>query len=207
MFRSFLFALICAFALVGNSTAAVLTPTELDQHCQKFFRDSGWRTTQDDAVTSFGAEFLDKVGIRATPIVCSSGPGYPELLQSHLFYSGFQTYFFIGVNGEMRIEVSDELRGMIAHEVAHLRSDRGVSCGRELNEFGLERYIACENRADHFADVLAGEGNMALALEWVIQYLKNIHGPNDEGINATISVLHRRIFLLRNKTLNEPVLR
>ena len=207
MFRSILLALICTFIFIGTSTAAVLSPKELDEHCQKFFGDSGWRTTQDDAVTALSAEFLDKVGIRATPVVCSSGPGYLELLQSKLFYSGFQTYYFVGVNGAMRLEVGNELRGMIAHEVAHLRADRGVSCGSELKEFGLERYITCEHRSDHFGEVLAGQGSVAFALEWVIRYLEEQYGRDDDGAGATNSVLRRRIFLLRHQTFNEPVLR
>ena len=164
--------------------------------CGAYFHSSDWTVTQDDEVERYAKEFLATAGVTATPVVCSGIASDDDPVQSIRASSGFVSYFYIGIRSDFRLAIGEEIRAVIAHEVAHLVTDTDVSCGSFLERRDEGGYIECEHRADQRADTLAGRGQMARTLRWLIGYLRERYGADDRRIGVQLFQLNRRIYLL-----------
>ncbi len=195
MSKSIVHILVAVLSLCAFSTqAATMNSQRAETLCTKFFNGDRWHVSNDTKVKSQSAEFLAKAKIRAIPIVCIGAPDSADTAASRIFSDGFDEYFFVALNADFRLSIGDELRAIVAHEVAHLVTNRGVHC----NDRGSrDAYELCESAADKQADSWAGKGSMARSLNWTARYLEAKNGGNDELFVETIRSVRRRIFLLR----------
>lgn len=164
-----------------------------DEKCNKIFgRDA--RSSYDVEVVKLSALFLSEIGKTATPVVCSGSIDPYTTVASKLVPDGFQTYFLILFDANLRLSVGEEIRGMVAHEVAHIVTDGENACGRMTSK---DAFIDCEHRADKEGNRLAGRGQMARSLTSTLDYLSRTRGEGDLFALQVMTDLRRRIFLLR----------
>lgn len=195
MNKSFMRILLIALSLCALAAqAAPMDNQRAEALCGKFFKGDKWHASHDAEVKSQSAEFLAKANIRAIPIVCIGAPDSTDTAASRTFSDGFDEYFFIALNADFRLSIGDELRAIVAHEVAHLVTNRGVHCNDRGSK---DAYELCESAADKQADNWAGKGSMARSLGWTARYLAERNGGNDVTFIETIRSVRRRIFLLR----------
>lgn len=195
MSKSIVHILAAAFFLCTfTAQAATMESGRAEMWCGRFFGTAEWHRGHDDDVERWSREFLSTANIRAIPIVCSGAPAFVDTATSQILSDGFDKYFFIALNADFRLSVGDELRAIVAHEVAHLVTNRGVHCDKRGSR---DAYELCEHAVDKQADSWAGKGSMAHSLNWTARYLEAKNGGNDELFVETIRSVRRRIFLLR----------
>ncbi len=201
MLRKFFTILSLLFFAVGVAHAAILTEGELDLKCQSVSKKTVFHVSRDDEAKALAEEFLTKLGIRATVVICSGASGPHDVAREFLLTSGPDQYFFIALNSLVRMALGDALRGVIGHEVGHLqdKASCAVSLEQENIELSItsETYIACEHAADVVGERLAGRGQVAHALARVATYLRQRQGDNDPKTEDIVFTLYRRISLLR----------
>lgn len=193
MFARYIF--VPAFLFLSTSAFA-LTEVGGAELCRTVFGGSGWRMSRDDEVERSVREFTEQARKPATPVVCSGTSPLPYLAGGRYAYRGFETYFVIAIDGDLRLELMSDIRGIVAHEVAHATTDGESDCASRIVGGRRESYLECEHHADKEGERLAGRGQVARSLRSIIDYLRHSR-PSDGHTQMIISDFERRIFLLR----------
>lgn len=187
--------LLVFFMLIGASEVSAKDGSD---RCGAAFNGREWTITEDTEATALATRFLAQAGIRATPIICSAPETVEDPVISRRISAGFETFFFVGIRADFRLEIGEELRGVIAHEVGHQLTDGTVTCWKYLEVMhDPERYVECEHAADRAADLLAGRGQMKRSLEWLHRFLVATLGARELAHRDELFLIQRRIFLLR----------
>ena len=168
----FLFWLMPAMARVPDAW--------LQNGCINSFGEN-WRLTHDDEAEALAKELLAKANLDAIPIVCSDSTNPLDLAGSYMWPYGKEKYFFIQLNGNFRLAIGKELRGVIAHEVGHYVHP--ISCNALLRAGQSEKFLICEHEVDMAGEKLAGVGAVVNMLKWTEQYSSQFtrsYGRNSE---------------------------
>ena len=178
----FFFCAIPAHAAVDTSW--------FDKGCMQF--EGNWRLVRDDEAVSIARELLARAGLVATPVVCSSTDNPLDLAGGYMWTYGPEKFFFIQLNGNFRLAIGRELRGVIAHEVGHYV--HLVNCNALLRRGENEKFLMCEHEVDMAGEKLAGAGEVLKMLKWTERYSKQYTNPYGRASEFQWN-LHRRIIM------------
>lgn len=193
LFAIVLFVLHCAC----SSTVIAMTPAEKNTQCVSLARGA-WSYAYDTEAESLAQLYLDKAGLGYVPVVCLGHPplGYTVFAQAQEISVSAQSYLFIHINAEMRLELFDELRGLIAHEVAHQVLPESRLCGKYYLDRKYDMYTTCEHTVDALGESWGRKGDVRRALIFLVQYIQRTDaGSSSEG-GLLLDLLDRRIKLL-----------
>lgn len=179
---SFFFCALPAYAKVDTSW--------FDKGCMQF--EGNWRLVRDDEAEAIAKELLARAGIVATPVVCSSSENSLDLAGGYMWTYEPEKFFFIQLNGDFRLAIGRELRGVIAHEVGHYVYH--VNCNTLLRAGENEKFLKCEHEVDMAGERLAGDGSVLKMLRWTEHYLSQHTNPYGRS-SEILWNLRRRILL------------
>ncbi len=200
MWRFFISLIVSLSAPQVFAVAPTPLPPEaawFNMECARIFDHTRSHKLLNDEAELVAREFLAKAGIAATPVICSGSGDIFQLAASQMRPYGFDRYFFIMFDTQFRRAAGSNLRGVIAHEVAHLVARGGTTCNKEIRAYDVDAYVRCEHDVDVAADQLTNPGEVPRMLRWVIHYLdtqlSNVHPGRAE---EQMRYLHRRVILI-----------
>lgn len=192
-----------ALLLCLPSVAYAFEKGRADELCRAIFGGVEWSASIDLEAEQLASEFLREGRINAIPVICSGTPAdHSTIAASQKRSHGFETYFFFAFHGEFRLAIGDELRGVIAHEVAHeVVAPRGPcgkrsSAGSGWSDEEFREYILCESRVDRAAAGWVGKQEMIRALLFTIGHVQRAYGHRDMDGNRLVQGLELRIWNL-----------
>ena len=177
-------------------TNAFAFPPEFHElQCKSAFR-GGLQFTRDDEVSAISRTLLERIGKKAVVVVCTGDMAPLDLVHSRMAPDGFDSFFLIAIHPDFRLALSDEILGIVAHEVAHVSVVDQTDCNALL-EKSKDAYIECEHRVDKEGERLVGKGQVVRALRFVDEFLGQTRGVGDLLAQQIRHDVRRRIFLLR----------
>lgn len=166
---------------------------DLDALCSGAFAFNDWKHVNDPDAERIAKEFLSAIGRGDfIPVTCEGTGGRYELSASNPLIYPSAKYFFLGFNTEFRSALNAHLRGIIAHEVAHLAFPNVQCRGLHLRE-----NIACELSVDREAERFAGRGVIAPTHSAVLQYIREKYRKDDLDTIILRYVLEERLHALQ----------
>jgi hypothetical protein len=189
--------LVMVGLLAFSSATFGMDSARANAWCKQLFGISAVRSTGDTEADTLTREFLRMANLNVEPVVCITNNQYElDVAQSTKITSGSESYFFIALDARFRMEIKGELRGVIAHEVAHIPLTSMGTCGGFLRRNEDDRYVSCESSVDLLAESWAGKGEVARSLSFVSTYIQEFYGEAYPGAKSFLSYVKKRIWLL-----------
>ncbi len=173
-------------------TTSAITLDEGRGLCRSIYFFESWEYSPDQEVEKIAREIIEKAGHHFVPVVCVGDGGRHTLAGSKRMEHGGRSYYVMGFNREFRRHLGENLRGVIAHEVAHASFPDGLCFGGSI-----EDYTACELGVDKEGERIVGKGVIARAHEAILRIIEKTRVPPTENDLITLRILRARRDALR----------